>query len=165
MADARLLRARKRVDIHAFMIEFACPILLALSREPVKYKTMPKQEPKRVLAVVNDLFFSVKISEAAKRNGLALEFVKESGEVLEKAKGKPSLIVFDLNFDAVDPLEFITKLKASADTKGVSLLGYLSHLQSELKVKAQDAGCDMVLARSAFSQNMLMIFKRHAGIG
>jgi hypothetical protein len=44
-------------------------------------------------------------------------------------------------------------------------LGYLSHLQSELKVQAQDAGCDMVLARSAFSQNMLMIFKRHAGIG
>jgi PleD family two-component response regulator len=126
---------------------------------------MPKQEPKRVLAVVNDLFFSVKITEAAKRNGLALEFVKESGEVLEKAKGRPSLIVFDLNFDAVDPLELISKLKTSTETKSVSLLGYLSHLQSELKVKAQDAGCDMVLARSAFSQNMLMIFKRHAGIG
>ena len=126
---------------------------------------MPKQEPKRVLAVVNDLFFSVKISEAAKRNGLALEFVKDSGEVLAKAKEKPSLIVFDLNFDAVEPLDLITKLKGSAETKSVSLLGYLSHLQSELKVQAQDAGCDMVMARSAFSQNMLMIFKRHAGIG
>ena len=126
---------------------------------------MYKQEPKRVLAVVNDLFFSVKISEAAKRNGLALEFVKESTEVLEKAKARPSLIVFDLNFEAVDPLKLIAKLKSSAETKGVSLLGYLSHLQSELKVQAQDAGCDMVLARSAFSQNMLVIFKRHAGIG
>jgi PleD family two-component response regulator len=126
---------------------------------------MHKQEPKRVLAVVNDLFFSVKISEAAKRNGLALEFVKESGEVLEKAKTRPSLIVFDLNFDAVDPLKLIIKLKGSAETKGVSLLGYLSHLQSDLKVAAQDAGCDMVMARSAFSQNMLVIFKRHAGIG
>ena len=126
---------------------------------------MPKQEPKRVLAVVNDLFFSVKISEAAKRNGLALEFVKDSGEVLAKAKERPSLIVFDLNFDAVGPLDLIAQLKASAETKSVSLLGYLSHLQSELKVQAQDAGCDMVLARSAFSQNMLMIFKRHAGIG
>ena len=127
---------------------------------------MPKQEPKRVLAVVNDLFFSVKISEAAKRNGLALEFVKESGEVLEKAKeAKPSLIVFDLNFEAVEPLKLISNLKSNADTKSVSLLGYLSHLQSELKVQAQDAGCDMVLARSAFSQNMLLIFKRHAGIG
>jgi len=124
---------------------------------------MPKQE-KRVLAVVSDLFFSVKISEAAKRNGLALEFVKESAEVLAKAKQKPSLIVFDLNFDAVEPLKLITDLKSSAETKSVSLLGYLSHLQSELKVQAQDAGCDMVLARSAFSQNMLMIFKRHAAV-
>jgi PleD family two-component response regulator len=124
---------------------------------------MSKPE-KRVLAVVNDLFFSVKISEAAKRNGLALEFVKESTEVLAKAKDRPSLIVFDLNFDAVNPLQLITDLKGSAETKGVSLLGYLSHLQSELKVQAQDAGCDMVLARSAFSQNMLMIFKRHAGV-
>src|SRR5215471_9921124 len=127
---------------------------------------MPKQEPKRVLAVVNDLFFSVKISEAAKRNGLALEFVKDSEEVLAKAMAeKPSLIIFDLNFESVGPLDLIKRLKASVETKGVSLLGYLSHLQSELKVQAQDAGCDMVLARSAFSQNMLMIFKRHAGIG
>src|SRR5215472_16803890 len=145
------------------MIKFACPFLLILSWGTRKNIAMPKQEPKRVLAVVNDLFFSVKISEAAKRIGLALEFVKDSGEMLAKAKEKPSLIVFDLNFDAVEPLDLITKLKASAETKSVSLLGYLSHLQSELKVQAQDAGCDMVLARSAFSQNMLMIFKRHAG--
>ena len=127
---------------------------------------MQKQEPKRVLAVVSDLFFSVKISEAAKRNGLALEFVKEGNEVFEKARSapKPSLIVFDLNFDAVSPLELIAQLKGNAETKGVSLLGYLSHLQGELKVQAQEAGCDMVMARSALSQNMLQIFKRHAGI-
>ncbi len=115
--------------------------------------------------MVNDLFFSVKLSDAAKRNGLALEFVKDADAVLEKAKAKPSLIVFDLNFEAVSPLQLIAKLKGSADTKGVSLIGYLSHIQGELKVQAQDAGCDMVLARSAFSQNMTQIFKRHAGIG
>jgi PleD family two-component response regulator len=125
---------------------------------------MQKQEPKRVLAVVSDLFFSVKISEAAKRNGLALEFVKEPKEVLEKARSKPSLIVFDLNFDAVSPLDLIAALKGNPETKGVSLLGYLSHLQGELKVQAQEAGCDMVMARSALSQNLLQIFKRHAGI-
>ena len=121
---------------------------------------MQKQEPRRVLAVVSDLFFSVKLSEAAKRNGLALEFVKEGKEVLEKAKTKPSLIVFDLNFEAANPLQVITKLKGSAETRGISLIGYLSHIQAELKQQAQEAGCDMVLARSAFSQNMLQIFKR-----
>jgi PleD family two-component response regulator len=124
---------------------------------------MPNQEPKRVLAVVNDLFFSVKLTEAAKRNGLALEFVKQSIDVLEKAKTRPQLIVFDLNFDAVDPLALISQLKGSAETRGISLIGYLSHIQGELKQQAQDAGCDMVLARSAFSQNMLQIFRRHSG--
>jgi|SRR5947209_13357117 len=124
---------------------------------------MPKQGSRQVLAVVSDLFFSVKLSEAAKRNGLALEFVKESNEVLEKAKTKPSLIVLDLNFDSVNPLDLITKLKGNSETQNISLIGYLSHVQGELKVRAQEAGCDMVLARSALSQNMLQIFKRHAG--
>ena len=120
---------------------------------------------KQVLAVLTDLFFSVKLSEAAKRNGLSLEFVKEAGDVLEKAKSKPSLIVFDLNYEAVNPLQIIAKLKSNPETKGISLIGYLSHIQAELKMQAQEAGCDMVLARSALSQNMSIIFKRHSGIG
>lgn len=120
-------------------------------------------EPKRVLAVVNDLFFSVKLTEAAKRSGMALEFVKEPGQVLEKAKTRPQLIVFDLNFESADPLRLIGTLKGSAETKGISLIGYLSHIQGELKQQAQEAGCDMVMARSAFSQNLSQIFKRHSG--
>ena len=124
---------------------------------------MQKQEPRKILAVVTDLFFSVKLTEAAKRAGVSLEFVKESNEILEKAKGLPSLIIFDLNFDAVSPVKLISKLKASSETKGISLIGYLSHVQAELKQQAQEAGCDMVLARSAFSQNMPQIFKRHSG--
>ena len=125
---------------------------------------MQTHAPKRVLAVVSDLFFSVKLTEAAKRCGLELEFVKDPTEVLEKAKDKPTLIVFDLNFDAAEPLQLIGKLKGHAATKGISLLGYLSHVQVELKQSAQEAGCDMVLARSAFSQNLTQIFKRHSGV-
>jgi CheY-like chemotaxis protein len=120
---------------------------------------------KRMLAVVNDLFFSVKLTEAAKRAGLALEFVKDGPQVLQKAGEKPSLIVFDLNFDAVQPLELIRRLKEMPETKGISLIGYLSHVQVDLKQKAQEAGCDIVMARSAFSQNLPQIFKRHSGMG
>ena len=126
---------------------------------------MQKQEPKRVLAVVSDLFFSVKLTEAAKRAGLALEFVKDAEEVMDKAQSRPSLIIFDLNYDAVSPVQLIERLKASAETRGISLIGYLSHVQADLKLQAQEAGCDMVLARSAFSQNMPLIFKRHSGLG
>ncbi len=121
------------------------------------------QEPKRVLAVVSDLFFSVKLTEAAKRAGLALEFVTDSDAVLEKAETSPSLIIFDLNFESANPVQLIGKLKTGAATKNINLLGYLSHIQVELKQQALEAGCDMVLARSAFSQNMPQIFKRYSG--
>ena len=125
---------------------------------------MQNQGSKRILAVVSDLFFSVKLTEAAKRSGLALEFVKEPDELLEKAKTRPSLIVFDLNFEAAEPLRLIEELKAKPETKGVSLIGYLSHVQGELKQQAQEAGCDMVMARSALSQNLPLIFKRYSGV-
>lgn len=119
-------------------------------------------QPKRALAVLTDLFFSVKLADAAKRAGITLEFVKEAKDVLEKARQKPAFIIFDLNFEAVKPLDLITTLKGTPETKGVSLIAYVSHVQGELKQQAHEAGCDMVLSRSAFSQNIPQIFKRHA---
>ena len=124
---------------------------------------MQRQDVKKILAVVNDLFFSVKITEAAKKAGMQVEFIKDEADVLAKAKDKPALIIFDLNFESVQPVKLIGELKRGAETKSISLIGYLSHLQAELKQKAQEAGCNMVLARSAFSQNLSMILKRHSG--
>lgn len=119
---------------------------------------------KRILAVVSDLFFAVKLSDAAKRSGLTLEFVKEADQVQAKAAANPALIIFDLNFDAVDPLQRIRELKANDETKGISLIGYLSHVQGELKQAAQEAGCNQVMARSAFSTNLFQIFRRYGGV-
>ena len=124
---------------------------------------MQRQGNRKILAVVSDLFFSVKINDAAKRAGMSVEFVKDEHEVLAKAHAKPSLIIFDLNFESVNPLDIITKLKSTAELKSISVIGYLSHVQGELKQKAHETGCDMVLARSAFSQNLPQILKRHSG--
>ena len=123
-----------------------------------------QKQPKKILAAVEDLFFTVKLTDAAKRAGLLVEFIKNDKDLIEKAKAEmPSLIIFDLNFGAVQPLKVISKLKGNAELKAISLIGYLSHVQGELKQKAQDSGCDMVLARSALSQNLPLILKRHAG--
>ena len=83
--------------------------------------------------------------------------------MLDKAKHKPLLIILDLNSNSVQPLKLIQQLKGHEETKAISLIGYVSHVQGELKQKAHDAGCDMVMARSAFSTNLPMILKRHAG--
>lgn len=124
---------------------------------------MPTTESKRILAVLDDLFFMVKIKETAKQAGFPVEFLKTEIDVLDRAKIHPALIIFDLNYHGVDPLNLIRTLKADHLTKGTSLIGYLSHVQGELKVQAQQAGCDAVLPRSAFSQNLPQILKRHAG--
>lgn len=119
---------------------------------------------KKVIAVVGDLLFMAKINEAAKRAGVPVEYVTSQEDVLEKAKAKPTLIILDLNLESSHPLELVQKLKASAETRGVSLIGYLSHVQGELKIKAQNAGCDQVMPRSAFSVNLPQILRRHAGM-
>jgi len=125
---------------------------------------MQRQATKKVLAVLDDLFFTVKIKDAASRAGLAVEFVKTEADVLERAKEQPTVIVVDLNTTTVEPLDLIAKLKASDELRRISVIGYVSHVQGELKQKAHEIGCDMVLARSAFSQNLPQIFKRHAGL-
>lgn len=119
---------------------------------------------KKILAVVTDLFFSVKITEAAKKAGMQVEFLRDEADIIAKAaQEKPTLIIFDLNFETAEPVRVIETLKGNPQTKSISLIGYLSHVQAELKQKAQEAGCNMVLARSAFSQNLPMILKRHSG--
>ena len=116
----------------------------------------------KVIAVVEDLFFTVKILDAAKRAGLEIEFVKSEHDALLKAAEHPALMILDLNFAAIDPLHVIHALKANPSTKGVRLVGYVSHVQVDLKKGAQEAGCDQVLARSALSQNLPQLMKRAA---
>lgn len=116
----------------------------------------------RAIGVLDDLFFTVKILDAAKRAGLAIEFVKSEIDALDKARTAPAVMILDLNCAAIDPVRLITALKADPATKPVNLIGFISHVQGELKQAAQQAGCDMVLARSAFSQNLPQLLKRFA---
>lgn len=125
---------------------------------------MQKNSRKKIVAVVSDLMFTVKINDAARKAGFQVDFVKSEQDLLEKAGERPSAIVLDLNYDSVSPLKLISKLKGNSQFKGISLIGYLSHVQGELKKQAHDAGCDIVMTRSAFSQNLPQILKRHGDI-
>ena len=107
--------------------------------------------------------FTVKIGDAARRVGMQVDFVKEEKDFLEKAQSKPALIIIDLNVTGANPVKVVSKLKGDPDLKSISVLAYVSHVQGELKQKAHESGCDMVMARSAFSQNLAQILKRYAG--
>ena len=118
----------------------------------------------RIFAFIEDLFFMAKIQETARKLNVKVEFVKSDKELMEKMSQngdeKPSLIIFDLNLASVKPLTLIPKLKSKLK-KGTSIIGFLSHVQGDLKQKAHEVGCDMVLPRSAFSQNLPQLLRRH----
>ena len=118
---------------------------------------------KKILAVVDDLFFVVKIGDAAKRAGFEVKFLKSEEEVIDAATAEPPrMVIVDLNANSVKPVELIEKLKAHQGLKGLTVISYVSHVQGELKQRAHDAGANMVLARSAFSLNLPQILKRHS---
>jgi CheY-like chemotaxis protein len=118
----------------------------------------------RIFAFIEDLFFMAKIQETARKLNVKVEFVKTDKDLMERMKQngeeKPSLIIFDLNLASVKPLTLIPKLKSKLK-KGTSIIGFLSHVQGDLKQKAHEVGCDMVLPRSAFSQNLPQLLRRH----
>jgi CheY-like chemotaxis protein len=117
---------------------------------------------KSFVAVLSDLMFMVKIQEAAKQAGMTVAFVKSRADALAQAKLNPAVMILDLNGTSLDPLELIGALKADPATSQLSLVGYVSHVQVDLKQAAQQKGCDVVIARSAFSQNLPAILKRYA---
>ena len=134
--------------------------------EVVETPPLPVREdaPTRIFCFIDDLFFLAKIQETARKLNVKVEFVKTDKDLMEKmhqnGEEKPSLIIFDLNNNSVKPLTLIPKLKSKLK-KGTSIIGFLSHVQGDLKQKAHEVGCDMVLPRSAFSQNLPQLLRRH----
>ena len=126
-----------------------------------------ENEANRVLVAVQDLFFVAKIAAAAQRLGVPLEFVREEQEWFQKTEGLPGLLppllIVDLNNASPDPIPMIAKLKADPLRKQVRIIGFLSHIQQDLKRKADQAGCDLVLPRSVFSKNMDELLRQRYG--
>jgi hypothetical protein len=134
--------------------------------QPIDYsmgKVIPIAEdaPTRIFFFIDDLFFIAKISETARKLGVKVAFVKNDKEQIAALtsaaeEDRPGLIVFDLNNANAKPLTLIPKLK-----KTTSIIGFLSHLQGDLKAKAVEAGCDTVMPRAAFSQNLPNLLRRY----
>jgi hypothetical protein len=119
----------------------------------------------RIFCFIEDLFFVAKIQETARKLGVKVEFVKGDKEVVARLAElpeaeRPKLLVFDLNNLNAKPISLIPKFKAKFK-KATSIIGFLNHLQGELKAKAIEAGCDSVMPRSAFSQTLPNLLRRY----
>jgi len=108
-----------------------------------------------VLAAVEDLLFRSKISETASRLDVEAAFPRNPEKLLAAVReSPPDLLVLDLNSARFEPLALLQTLKSEAATENITTVGFLSHVQKDLAVAAREAGCDRVVARSAFTKNL-----------
>jgi CheY-like chemotaxis protein len=117
---------------------------------------------KRILGVMSDLFFLIKINDAAKKLGITVEFVKDEETARRKIGEKPDAVIFDLSCASVDPFALIRSIKENPETRNIRTVAFLSHVRTDLKRQAEESGCDLVVARSVFDQNLPAILNPQA---
>jgi CheY-like chemotaxis protein len=121
---------------------------------------------RRIVAAVEDLLFRSKISETANTLGVEALFPRSPKKLVEKVhESPPDLLVLDLNSARFEPLQLLEQLKADEASRGVPVVGFLSHVQKDLAVAARESGCDRVVARSAFTRELPEILAGASGTG
>jgi len=108
----------------------------------------------RVVALMDDLFFQMKLAETAKHLGVEVKVAANADALTALLQPPPKLVIVDLNARN-QPLQAIERLHA--EQNGVRVVAFLSHVQTELAAQARAAGCKEVLPRSSFTQNLAAI--------
>jgi len=103
---------------------------------------------------MDDLFFQMKLAETAKHLGLEVKVASNAEALLQLLDPPPGLVIFDLNARS-SPLDAVQRLRAAQPN--LRVVGFLSHLQTDLASKAQSAGFDEVMPRSKFSMQLPQI--------
>ncbi len=111
-----------------------------------------------VIAAVDDIFFISKIRATAEHLGVDVRFARNSDALLASAReNKTSLIIVDLHSLKIDPIALAAALKSDPELQAIMLLGFFSHVQTDLIHEATKAGYDRVMPRSAFSKDLATV--------
>ena len=104
------------------------------------------------------MFFASKIRATAEAVGVEVSFPRSVEKVIEKAReAKPDLVVVDLHNTKLDPVALATEMKSNEDLRAVKLLGFFSHVHTDLQRNAIAAGYDQVVPRSVFARDLAEI--------
>ena len=101
------------------------------------------------------MFFASKIRATAESVGVEVTFSRSIEKLIEKAReAKPELIVVDLHNTKLDSMALAADLKADDELKAIPLLGFFSHVHTDLQRNAVAAGFDKVIPRSVFARDL-----------
>jgi CheY-like chemotaxis protein len=134
------------------------------------------------VVLIDDLFFQAKLFETAKLTGITLQTAATGEQLLQAAAANPdALVIVDLNArqGALDAVEQLCRkgedgaslagaecglavepgAKSNAPGNPRRVIAFLSHVQTELAERARAAGCQEVMPRSKFTQNLASILR------
>jgi DNA-binding NarL/FixJ family response regulator len=110
----------------------------------------------RVIALMDDLFFQMKLAETAKHLGIEVKVATNAEALQTLLDPRPKLVVIDLNARS-NPIAAVEQLRQAHPD--LPIIAFLSHVQRDLAAQAQAAGCTQVFPRSAFTQKLAAILE------
>jgi FixJ family two-component response regulator len=107
-----------------------------------------------ILALVTDLFFTLKIGDTAKSAGLPIQFAESAEGFLDSfRKTRPALVIADLTVNGVDMAALLDGLAAEAHQVTVPILGYTTHADWKRTSPLHDR-CTKVVTKDTLSRNL-----------
>ena len=126
-------------------------------------RTMP--ENSRVVALVDDLMFLSRITEAAAGLGLEVKKARNVVELVEACRLSPRVVLVDLDSSRLPWAEGLAALRADPALANVPVVGFYGHVHTERARQGEQAGCTQVLARGAFVQQLRRLLELPAAPG
>ena len=106
----------------------------------------------KVAGLIDDLFFTSKLREVALSLGAEAVICRSADAVPPDV----SRIFVDLSATSLDPVAEIAKIKSG---HSAPVTAFFSHVQIDMKERAERAGADEVLPRSVFAQRLAEIIQ------
>jgi hypothetical protein len=104
-----------------------------------------------VLAFIPDLLFGSRVQADLLADDHTVELVGDPGAV-EKLLAGASVLVVDLTDDDYGGISLVESLLARGSLVGIPTLAFYSHVDAEMRVRAEGAGFDMIVPRSRMAR-------------
>ena len=114
----------------------------------------------KIIVVVEDLISLSSIQQTAKLVAVPVEAAEAKDLATRLEQDAIAAVILDLNNRSGNAIETVRALKTDAKTRSVPVVGFLAHVRADIAEAAKAAGCDVVLARSAFFRQLPTLLLR-----
>jgi DNA-binding NarL/FixJ family response regulator len=105
----------------------------------------------RVVALIPDLLFGSRVQAMLDAGGHVVELVGEAG-ALRGALAGATVLVVDLTSEASAGADLLESLSSEGSLSGIRTLAFYSHVDVDVRRRAESAGFDLVVPRSRMAR-------------